>query len=1044
MFSFTVHSVLCKKEILNESSISSKIIQELLDNGQAFELEKEIEIPLEEFYRLSHIDLQLLGLPEFYPFDIRILSISDLGQNDFHFNLEFVEHSKGLPLNAKRTGCLLEEVSQETKYLLSDEQFQLCEAVEEHNQLLEKKSNVNFINFAKIKNLAKECQAILDSYLENENVFTPEKISLDLKQTDDDSISVMPELEDENNKPFQKKFDRFPQPKNIYSLSNLGGKRERIVFTEEQKTELEKIKRLKRVSGEEKENFFNQPQDFVDSEIINLDDFSERVFGIGFYKPRFYPFITIYKTQWIPGFIVEKSPEERVKISLKKEDLEEIKKLTEEAKQSDRKSVVFKGTEIPIRQAEKMISFAEKQNESKEPIKNIGEETVLLIHENVDLIEFEEKEFLETNLNFYFEQPQNLNENLTLLEHQIEGITWLQSLQRENYRGGLLADDMGLGKTLQIFAFIAWHYEKNMKSKKPYLIVAPISILENWENEFNKFISNGQKIIRFYGKEKKSTQIDSLGSESIVLTNYETLRINQKSFGKINWAICALDEAQRIKSPGTLVTNSAKALKADFKIASTGTPVENTLVDLWCLTDFLIPGLLGSCKDFAKIYQDPLQDEDTDIRALGEKLRSQIGIFFIRRMKKNILQGLPNKNIVKLEMEMPNEQKAKYLEESNRTKGFEENNRNNILNILSALRDISDHPMIAHSNNNFLNLSADQLITKSAKLMLTIEQLEKIEQLNEKVIIFTHLKKTQLLLQQVIEEKFGIKVKIINGDTPTSSTKATLTRQQTIDKFQSKSGFNVIIMSPIAAGYGLNVTEANHVIHYTRHWNPAKEAQATDRVYRIGQEKDVFIYFPISTSSTFETFDEKLDKLLLRKTDLASASLFPTERIEVTPMELFSDLEKQDVPKDIENKPLTIEEIDNLDPFLFEAAIGVLMRKNNYEAKLTPKSKDKGADLVCFSENKNLLIQIKQSINIVSDSCIGEILKAEGFYKEKYLKTFQLVALTNSEFTAQAIELASSNSVKLITRENLLELVKENRIFMSEIHSLEKLRINRF
>ena len=182
-----------------------------------------------------------------------------------------------------------------------------------------------------------------------------------------------------------------------------------------------------------------------------------------------------------------------------------------------------------------------------------------------------------------------------------------------------------------------------------------------------------------------------------------------------------------------------------------------------------------------------------------------------------------------------------------------------------------------------------EVVDTSARLLATMEILTDIHSKEEKVIIFAERKETQAMLQRVCRRSFGITPRIINGDTPSVGSLRTinrLSRQQTIDEFQSTEGFNIIIMSPIAAGMGLNVTAANHVIHYSRHWNPAKEQQATDRAYRIGQEKDVYVYYPMAVSKDFKAFDETLDELLSRKTKLATSTIFPTERVEVKQEEI--------------------------------------------------------------------------------------------------------------------------------------------------------------
>ena len=203
---------------------------------------------------------------------------------------------------------------------------------------------------------------------------------------------------------------------------------------------------------------------------------------------------------------------------------------------------------------------------------------------------------------------------------------------------------------------------------------------------------------------------------------------------------------------------------------------------------------------------------------------------------------------------------------------------------LQDIREVSEHPYLY--DNTLINRDSDELYESSARLQATIAFLDRIQAKNEKVIIFAERKDTQKMLQRICMDKYGIIPKIINGDTPTTAFSHKLSRQAAIDDFQSQAGYNVIIMSPVAAGMGLNVTAANHVIHYSRHWNPAKENQATDRAYRIGQTKDVYVYYPMAVSSKFKSFDESLDELLSRKTSLATSTIFPTERVEVKHDEL--------------------------------------------------------------------------------------------------------------------------------------------------------------
>ena len=255
-----------------------------------------------------------------------------------------------------------------------------------------------------------------------------------------------------------------------------------------------------------------------------------------------------------------------------------------------------------------------------------------------------------------------------------------------------------------------------------------------------------------------------------------------------------------------------------------------------------------------------------------------------------------------------------------------------------------------------------------------------------------------------MNEYFDLNASIINGETPSSKSKSSrvkLSRQQEIDKFQSIEGFNVIIMSPIAAGFGLNITEANHVIHYTRHWNPAKEQQATDRAYRIGQTKPVKVYYPMAVApeNKIKTFDTVLDELLSRTSILASSTLFPTEQIEINKNEF---LESPGVPDERSNLEFnSIDDLDKLQPEIFESAVAVLLEKVfGGEVHLTSYSRDKGADALLFNEDKNFLIQVKQSSSKLGISSGQEIVYALPEYTTKFGKEFYPVVVSKNYDTS--------------------------------------------
>lgn len=1053
-----------EKSASNEDYAKILILRELLENGKAQLDGVSLIVPHEEICALPSVDQQLLDLPPAYPFDIRIDSDGVLNDKNYLFEWGFYEHREGKKLVGRRKGSVL-DLKDGSQYLLSSEQLALCNALDEFNSLpVESKTfSENLIRFSEIKELSDRSASLLDEYLKSEKVIVPETISLRLKASaEDEVLEILPEVEGVDGDLLEKSFDRFPYVQNVYAIQDATGDRTRVVFTKAQQEELRKIKANRKVRGERKRKILEQPQEIFDPDIVDLDNFTKRVIEIGVYKPKFYPFISSYKSQWIPCLLVETSSEDRKILRCKtKEELEEFKSAIESSKREGKLHLEWKeDLVVPICEAEDFVKIAEEQfRDQSRPLRkeSATKGRVLIIKENVEALEHVEdykphSSPAEQFVHLY-RSPETLRDGIQILGHQKEGIAWLQSLCTQ-YTGVLLADDMGLGKTLQILAFLEWHTRYGTNGTKPYLIVTPLSLLENWEAEYRRFFDpcslelvklyEGATALLLVQSDQCHVQNPENARRKVVLTTYETLRKRQLSLCALDWGVAVLDEAQRIKTPGTLVTNAAKALKADFKVAVTGTPVENSLVDLWCIMDFVAPGLLGSAKEFTKEFQNPLRNQDTDLVVLGESLRKRIGLHIKRRLKTDVLGSLPPKHIKRIEHPMPKEQLERYKMEISQVDGIQGNGveyRNAVLKALWAIRDISDHPYLPDRQIELFD--ADKLIESSAKLKVTCETIESIRERNEKVILFAERKQTQRMLAKVLHEKFGIRASIINGETPVKKQREGLSktsRTQAIERFQSEPGFNAIVMSPLVAGVGLNITAANHVIHYTRHWNPAKEDQATDRVYRIGQEKEVYIYLPIAAAKEFKSFDVILDELLERKRSLASASLFPTERAEVTPDELFGDV--FGVKADLEGiRPLTVDDIDRIDPYLFEAAVALLWQKQGGRALLTPKTNDKGADVVVFSETGNLLIQVKHGSRAVGDSSVGDILKSRGFYQKKFRQPFSLAIVTNQYLTTSAAELAVENGIQIFTREALKELLNANNLYLPELHETERNRM---
>ena len=869
----------------------------LADNGNAVIKENEIIVPFDCIYLLEEFDRKLIGMPPYYNKGIRLRSDGMLNEQEFKYQLELVTSlPNGSLIPFQRTGNIIE--CGKDRYLLPEPLYKLFELIDDFNVTGSEQKDLSFNlkHFAVIKEQTKTCGCLLDSYLENENVYAPETIKLSVIK-DGDGVKILPSLDIEQNDNFQNTFERSRRMAPVYPVQNEKGERTRIIFNEEQQNQLEPLKqrKCKFQTREEVRDVIEHPMAYFDPEQFDLSDFySDRVIEIGIYKPKFYPFVSPYKSQWVAGAQVETPENGTTNIQIENEDeLVEFEELIEEAEKQGKDLISYEDALIGLDDAKFLAQMAHEQlSHPQKPIEsNKSGRQVLIIEENAEELGYkQERPQLQDEGLYTLYKNSYLKSAYDLKPHQQEGIAWLQHLYMNHAGGCLLADDMGLGKTLQVLYFLDWH-ARNHSGHKPYLIVAPVTLLENWEAEYHKFFAEpALKVNRLMAshipRQFNQLVIEAMQKMSLILTSYETMRNGQLNFCAVDFEVVVLDEAQKIKTPGTLVTNAAKALKCTFKVAMTGTPVENTLLDLWCIMDFCVPGLLGNAKTFAAQYQSPLKNVDTDLVAIGNEIHDTLGLHFLRRVKSDVARDLPEKIEIKEERNMPAIQEETYQHVVN---DFINGVQPNILLTIQDIREVSEHPYLYDSSLHGRNM--EELINTSARLQVTVAFLERIRQRNEKVIIFSERREIQRLLQRLVWERYSIVAKIVNGDTP-ASTKSlnNLSRQACIDAFKDKEGFNVIIMSPIAAGTGLNVTAANHVIHYSRHWNPAKEGQATDRAYRIGQTKDVYVYYPMAVSPNFQAFDVTLDDLLARKSHLATSTIYPTERAEVKVEELGARL----------------------------------------------------------------------------------------------------------------------------------------------------------
>ena len=833
------------------------------------------------------------------------------------------------------------------------------------------------------------------------------------------------------------------------------------------------------------------PQNLVSyAQVHDLSGYSSRVESIGVEKPYYSPYIAKKKEEegWFPENVLPvlvyqpDGETEPVAVPTSREAIEHLRKAAETARNAGESEVSVPWLPKPISILEATgitktfeDAFKDVQSGTFDPekqgakrSKSTTPQKSLILRANIDSLDYAEqrREALQA-FPIEPELPTSMQRAYALLPHQLEGLAWMQHLYKlqeaHEVRGAVLGDDMGLGKTFQLLALMAWLIEKDPEVE-PMLVVAPVSLLENWAEEAKKFfLPEALPLLTAYGEGLRDlrvpqSQIDQrlrdedglvkflrpnwVGTAKVVLTTYETLRDLEFSFAAQRWSVMVCDEAQRIKNPAAMVTRAAKKQNVGFKIACTGTPVENTLADMWCLFDFVQPGLLGALNDFGRRYRKPIEAKTDEERQRVEELRARIAPQILRRMKVDVAKDLPNKIVVEECRRLPlsTAQRNLYAKaiDSFKRRGDPAHLTpfKNHLGLLHYLRLVCTDPR-PHGLNVFKPEPIQQYRDKAPKLDWLLKQLKTIQAKSEKVIVFCEFREIQRLLQHYIEEEFGLRPDIINGDTSASASH-TASRQKRIKAFQNQPGFGVLILSPVAVGFGVNIQAANHVVHYTRTWNPAKEDQATDRAYRIGQDKDVYVYYPVVCAEDFTTFDIKLDQLLTYKRGLAADMLNGSGDVGPGDFNIV-DVVPQTQGQDIDER-VSIGMALQMSWQHFECLAGVLWAKRGYECYRTPSSNDNGVDVVALADGRGELVQAKTSGTdgtALGWEAVKDVVTGEAFYKRRHPNIeFAKVCLTNQFFNRQAQENATLNSVELIDQVKLEALLGQHPVTMLEVERM--------
>ncbi|MGH4140792.1 DEAD/DEAH box helicase [Clostridium sp.] len=453
----------------------------------------------------------------------------------------------------------------------------------------------------------------------------------------------------------------------------------------------------------------------------------------------------------------------------------------------------------------------------------------------------------------------------TLREYQKRGFYWLTFL-RDHGIGACLADDMGLGKTIQSICLLLYERE-NKLTDKPTLIICPTSVVGNWKKEIEKF-APGLKSTIHHGDNRWGYEAFSEGihKNEVVITTYALIVRDKALFQKQEWAGIILDEAQNIKNSASKQTQHIKSLKAEYKVALTGTPVENRLSDLWSIMDFLNKGYLYNWSTFRREFAVPIE-RDGDPKK-STKLRKIISPFVLRRLKTdaNIIKDLPEKIETKEYAPLTKEQATLYqavvvdcLNKIDSSEGIQR--RGLIISSLTKFKQICNHPVQFLKDNG-------EIEGRSGKLERLLEMLEVVIEEGDRSLVFTQFAEMGHILQTELEKKLGVRTLFLHGGTSRKK------REELINIFQNDTEEPMIfVLSLKAGGLGLNLTKANHVFHFDRWWNPAVENQATDRAFRIGQIKNVHVHKFICMG----TLEEKIDEMLERKQALAESIVSTNE-----------------------------------------------------------------------------------------------------------------------------------------------------------------------
>ena len=909
-----------------------------LDEEIASEIGQSVIVPHATIAGLSDREASQLRLPPPPAGQLHIQCGGTIDQPDFRLRHGWCE-SNGQPvLGARRTGCWL-QIGSARVYRLPEHMFALVEAIDEFNAADPTDDGARWRSWARVQELLpdhRSADVAPDPYLTSFRILHGSAFSID-PETIDGEFDIDPVIfagsrrQQPSDEPAEVSEVPAAQPlltpaqhRNFIKRRFRQAERCRpryaledgvyLVLDSEVQRALDVVRQVQRADRATRRDFVRNPRtylrnalgDWLDETVIEdlfveTAGYSNRVRDVGLWAPRVLPWVSREASQWFPdrpsghasGLVVG----ERI-VPIAPQDLDDVRADVARARARGEEDVQYRGERVPATEETERalaqlserpspqapgVSTAAAVDETGEP-KRVDGRQVLLIEENLDELGYRRRLSRRSDRGAG-DEPIGLR--TVLKPHQRDGVCWLMEAWRAGAPGALLADDMGLGKTLQCLAFLEWlaRVQKRGGEARPFLVVAPTGLLDTWLAEHDRHLHApglGEPV-KIWGRGLAALRVVRRGAEielggcvldrgrlvqaSWLLTTYETLRDYQHTLAAIPLAAVVFDEVQKIKNPAALATNAAKAVNADFVIGVTGTPVENRLADLWSIVDRVHEGFLGDLKTFSAHFEAKATPSER-LHELKGKIsgpHADLPALMLRRMKDEHLPGLPEKREQVRARPMPPAQAEAYADAVEVARRQE---RGDVLRALQAIRAVSLHPWSADQ------AAAGDFVASSARWQITFEILDEIARQGEKSLVFLETIDLQPVLATLVQKRFGLERQpmIINGQVAGGQ------RQRRVDAFQNgRPGFDVIILGPRAAGLGLTLTAANHVIHLSRWWNPAVEDQCTDRVYRIGQDRPVIVHIPqaIYPRSPENSFDRRLHELLQKKRALSRDLLAP-------------------------------------------------------------------------------------------------------------------------------------------------------------------------